>query len=453
MVGDRRLLTGWGRTAPTAARVVVVHEDADVKDVLAGPPRRGAIARGLGRSYGDAAQNSGGVVLDMTGSGGPVALDPATGVVTASGGTSLDGLIRQLLPRGWFVPVTPGTRHVTVGGAVAADIHGKNHHVDGSWMNHVDSLTLALPGGETRVVSPAEDADVFWATAGGMGLTGVVTSCSFRAIPVETSRMVVDTVRLTNLDETLAATAKSDSRARYSVAWIDVLARGRSLGRSVLTTADHAPKAIVDGTTDEARAFAPQARVGTPPVIPGGMLNRLSIRAFNELWFRKAPVSRRDELQSIATYFYPLDIVRHWNRLYGPRGFVQWQFVVPDAAVDLLRAIIERLAAAGAASFLTVLKRFGPANPGPLSFPAPGWTLALDMAAATRGLADVLDDLDRQVVDAGGRIYLAKDSRVAPELVAAMYPRLGEWQRVQARLDPGGELQSDLARRLNLTAR
>jgi decaprenylphospho-beta-D-ribofuranose 2-oxidase len=452
VAADRRLLTGWGRTAPTAARVVTVQDDADVKGVLADPPRRGVIARGLGRSYGDAAQNAGGVVLDMTGSAGPVALDPATGVVTASGGTSLDTVMRELLPRGWFVPVTPGTRYVTVGGAVAADIHGKNHHVDGSWMNHVVALTLALPGGETCVVSPTDDPDVFWATGGGMGLTGVVTSCSFRAIPVETSRMVVDAARLPDLDAVLAAMADSDRHARYTVAWLDVMARGRSLGRSVLTAGDHAPRAAVGGSPEAALAFDPHVRLGAPPLVPGGLLNRLSIRAFNEFWFRKAPVSRHGEVQSITTYFHPLDMVRHWNRLYGPRGFVQWQCIVPDDAVDTLRAVIERLGAAGAASFVTVLKRFGPGNAGPLSFPTPGWTLAVDIPGATSGLAEVLDRLDRLVVDAGGRIYLAKDSRVAPELVPAMYPRLGEWQQIQARLDPAGELQSDLTRRLGLTA-
>ena len=452
MPDNRRLLTGWGRTAPTAARVVTVRDDADVKDVLADPPRRGVIARGLGRAYGDAAQNAGGVVLDMTGAGAPVVVDAATGIVTATGGTSLDAVMRELLPRGWFVPVTPGTRHVTVGGAVAADIHGKNHHVDGSWMNHVVSLTLALPGGETRVVSPTREPDVFWATAGGMGLTGVVTSCSFRAIPVETSHMVVDSMRLPDLDAALAAMADSDGRARYTVAWLDVLARGRSLGRSVLTAADHAPLAAV-GRREAARAFDPHAPLGAPPVVPGSVLNGASIRAFNELWFRKAPLIRRGEVQSITTYFHPLDFVRGWNRLYGRRGFVQWQFVVPTEAVDTLRPVIERLGAAGAASFLTVLKRFGPANPGPLSFPAAGWTLALDIPAGTRALAEVLDGLDRLVVEAGGRVYLAKDSRVAPELVAAMYPRLAEWQAVQARLDPNGELQSDLARRLGLVTR
>jgi decaprenylphospho-beta-D-ribofuranose 2-oxidase len=443
------VLTGWGRTAPSAARVVEVHGDADVKAALADAPRRGIIARGRGRSYGDAAQNAGGEVLDMTGAAG-VLLDAATGLVTAGGGTTLDTLMRELLPRGWFVPVTPGTRHVTVGGAVAADIHGKNHHVDGSWMDHVTSLTLALPGGEERSVAPDRDADTFWATAGGMGLTGVVTSCTFRAIPVETSRMIVDTSRLGDLDAVLAALARTDTDHRYTVAWLDVLATGRSFGRGVLTVGDHAPRAAVADQGSAAREFRPGAGVGVPVVAPSGLLGRRSIRLFNELWFRRAPRDRVGEVQSIATFFHPLDMVRDWNRLYGRRGFVQWQCVVPYAATDTLRVLLERLGAAGAASFLTVLKRFGPANRGPLSFPMPGWTLALDVPAGIPGLAGVLDSLDRLVVDAGGRIYLAKDSRLAPELLPAMYPRLDEWRSVRDRLDPRRELQSDLARRLRL---
>src|SRR5690242_14194762 len=241
MPADTVPVTGWGRTAPTAARLIRPRTYEEAARAVRECGARGGIARGLGRSYGDAAQNAGGVVLDMTGSAEPVALDPATGVVTVSGGTSLDTVMRHLVPRGCFVPVTPGTRHVTVGGAVAADIHGKSHHVDGLWMNHVVALTLALPGGETRVVSPTTEPDVFWATGGGMGLTGVVTSCTFRAIPVETSYMVVDSMRLPDLDAALAAMADSDGHARYTVAWLDVLARGRSLGRGVLTASDHAP--------------------------------------------------------------------------------------------------------------------------------------------------------------------------------------------------------------------
>jgi decaprenylphospho-beta-D-ribofuranose 2-oxidase len=454
-LAEPTLLSGWGRTAPSAATVVAAATDTDVKAALTSPSRRGVLARGLGRAYGDAAQNGGGVVLDMTAAEPVLTLDPARGLVTATGGTSLERAMRTLLPQGWFVPVTPGTRFVTVGGAVAGDIHGKNHHVDGSWMRHVTSLTLALPGGDERVVGPERDADAFWATAGGMGLTGVVTSCTFRAIAVETSRMVVDTTRLPDLDAVLAAMLDADARYRYSVAWVDVLARGRALGRSVLTAGDHAPLSALNSSVDaeNARAFDPKTRVSVPPIVPNSVLNRLSIRAFNELWFRKAPARRKGEVQTITQFFHPLDMVREWNRLYGSRGFVQWQCVVPDGAETDLRTVLERLGAARAASFVTVLKRFGPGDPGPLSFPAPGWTLAVDMSATVPGLAELLDGLDRLVADAGGRIYLAKDSRMAPELLPLMYPRLDEWRAIRDRLDPDGALQSDLGRRLGLCTR
>jgi decaprenylphospho-beta-D-ribofuranose 2-oxidase len=227
-VRDVTLLTGWGRTSPTAATVVPA---SSLGATLAVPPERGVLARGLGRAYGDAAQNAGGTVVDMTAPAPaePV-LDAATGVVTASGGTTFDQLLRFLVPRGWFVPVTPGTRHVTVGGAVAADVHGKNHVADGSWMDHVAAIDLALAGGDRRRLTPDDDA--FWATGGGLGLTGVVTACSFRAVPIETSRMLVNTVRLSDLDAVLDAMATST--ARYQVAWLDGSARGGALGRGIL---------------------------------------------------------------------------------------------------------------------------------------------------------------------------------------------------------------------------
>ncbi|HZC25530.1 MAG TPA: FAD-binding oxidoreductase, partial [Actinopolymorphaceae bacterium] len=220
------LLTGWGRTSPTAARIARPRSTDDVAALLADPPPRGVIARGLGRSYGDAAQDAGGLVLDCTALAPAVHLDPATGLVTASAGVSLDRLMRDLLPLGWFVPVTPGTRFVTVGGAVAADVHGKNHHVDGSFGHALVALTVVLPGGKVVGVGPGadEDPDLFWATVGGMGLTGVVTAATFRCVPVETSRMAVDTERAGNLDEALAVMAASDDRYHYSVAWIDLVA-------------------------------------------------------------------------------------------------------------------------------------------------------------------------------------------------------------------------------------
>ena len=445
----RRLLSGWGATSPSAALVARPTSAADLAASLADIPERGVIARGLGRAYGDSAQNAGGRVIDTTGVL-DFHLNPTSGIVRASGGASLDALMRDLVPRGYFVPVTPGTRYVTVGGAIAADIHGKNHHHAGSWCNHVLSLTLALPDGSLLEVTPESHPDVFWATAGGMGLTGLVVEATFQCPSIETSRMMVDTDRAPDLDAVMELMERGDDAYDYSVAWIDLLARGRAMGRSVLTRGRFAKRDEVGGPDEAALAYDPHVLVTAPPFVPSGLLNRLSMGAFNEFWFRKAPSLRRDELQTIATFFHPLDMVDGFPRIYGTRGFLQWQYAVPLEAVDTVRHTVDRLSASGCTSFLAVLKRFGPGNPGPLSFPMPGWTLALDIPVGMAGLGPLLDDLDDHVVAAGGRVYLAKDSRVRPELMPAMYPRLDEWRAVRERLDPHHRLQSDLARRLGL---
>jgi len=444
------VLTGWGRTAPSAADVVTPRHPSGVDTVVAEAGRRGVIARGLGRSYGDAAQNAGGTVLDVTGLADMRAVDRDATTITVDGGVSLDALMRLLVPQGYFVPVSPGTRFVTVGGALAADIHGKNHHFEGSFANHVRSFTLRAPK-ETVVATPDDEPEVFWGTAGALGLTGIITEVTMRLLPIETSFVLVDTERVNHLDALMERIEEGDDRYRYSVAWIDCLASGRSLGRSVLTRGDHAPlDALPAKLRSQPLRFAPPTGLSAPPWVPEGIMNRFTVRAFNELWFRRAPRQRRERLESITTFFHPLDGVQHWNRLYGKRGFVQYQFVVPPEATATVRQSVQLLSQAQCASFLAVLKRFGPGNPGPLSFPIPGWTLALDIPAAVRGLGSLLDELDRLVVSAGGRVYLAKDSRVAPELIPRMYPNLDRLGALRARLDPTGVIQSDLARRLQL---
>lgn len=445
------LLTGWGRTAASGATVRRPRSVDELRAFVAAAGDRGVIARGLGRSYGDAAQDAGGEVLDCTALAGSRCIDAATGLVTASAGLSLETLMRDLLAVGWFVPVTAGTRHVTVGGALASDIHGKNHHVDGSFGSHVVRFTLVTADGEVRTVTPDGDPELFWATVGGMGLTGVVVDVTFRATPAETAFMRVDTQRARDLEHALDLMTTTDEDYRYTVAWIDLLATGASMGRSVLTRGDHARLADLPARRrTDPLAFDPRVRLAAPPWAPSGMLNRLTVRAFNEMWFRKAPTDRRDEIQPITTFFHPLDIISGWNRLYGPRGFVQYQFVLPFGAEPTLRRMVERLSGNGVASFLAVLKRFGPGNPGLLSFPMPGWTLALDIPATVRHLGELLGELDQLVADAGGRIYLAKDSVATPEMLRRMYDRLPEWNAVRDKVDPERRMMSDLARRLEL---
>jgi decaprenylphospho-beta-D-ribofuranose 2-oxidase len=447
--GSVELLTGWGRTAPTAAHVVAPRDPDALDDALAHPGRRGILPRGLGRSYGDAAQNAGGTVIDTRELDRTIDIDRTTGIAVVDAGVSIDALIRAALPLGYFVPVTPGTRFVTLGGAFAADVHGKNHHVDGSIANHVESITLHTPK-QAVDVTPASDPDLFWGTAGGLGLTGVVSTLTLRLLPVETSLIRSHTERCKDLDTVMARMLEADASSRYSVAWIDCLARGASLGRSVLSLGDHAR---VDDLPARKRsdplAYDAREVVAAPPWAPTGLLNRGSIALFNELWYRVSP-ALHGALESIPAYFHPLDGVRGWNRLYGARGFLQYQYVVPDAAGETVRRSIALLSNARAASFLAVLKRFGPGNPGPLSFPRPGWTLALDIPAAVPGLAQLLDGLDELVVEAGGRVYLAKDARLRPELVEVMYPDLDCFRDLRARVDPMHVLQSDLQRRLGL---
>lgn len=447
----RRELSGWGRTSPSAAEVVTPLTAAELAASVAAAGPRGTISRGLGRSYGDAAQNAGGRVVDTTMVDEVASFDAETGRLRVGAGASLHQLMRALVPRGCFVPVTPGTRFVTVGGAIASDIHGKNHHRSGSWCQHVTELTIATPARGTVSVGPDSDPDLFWATAGGMGLTGAVIDATVQLSPIATSRALVDTDRTDDLDSCLALLAAGDEHYEYTVAWVDLLPLRGNRGRSVITRGRFAQvDELRPADRRDPLAFDPQPLGTVPPVVPSGVINRWSIQALNEAWFRRAPRAKRDEIQSISRFFHPLDGVTDWNRSFGPRGVLQWQIALPFGAEETLRWVAEQFQVSRVPTLIGVLKRFGPANPGPLSFPMAGWTLALDIPATVDGLGRFLERLDARVAEAGGRVYLAKDSRMRPELLATMYPRLDEWRAVRDRVDPRGVIQSDLGRRLGL---
>lgn len=413
LTAETKTLSGWGRTNPVNADVVQPRSVDQLQELIRGAQPKSLIARGLGRSYGDAAQLKDGTVIELP-AFDRIELDPSSGTVTAGAGVSLDQILRVIVPAGFFLPVTPGTRNVTVGGAIAADVHGKNHHVDGSFGNHVQRLLLVDGNGELRELTPSgrgsfDEAEFFWATVGGMGLTGVIVEATFSLIPITSSLISVDTTRYRDLESLMAAMVEADSKYRYSVAWVDSL---DPKGRGVLTCGDHAPaEALSKDKHADPLFYDPKALASAPAFLPGGLLNKLTVRAFNEAWYRKAPKYRVGELQDIAPFFHPLDGVQNWNRIYGPAGFLQYQFAVPNEAAHLVPRTLETLRQAGAPSFLTVLKRFGSSNPAPLSFPIPGWTLAVDLPAAVSGLLGVLDELDEEVNAAGGRLYLAKDAR------------------------------------------
>lgn len=447
-------LTGWGRAGSTSARLTPIDTIpgavSALREVEGG---RGVVSRGLGRSYGDAAQNAGGVALDLTRLNRILSIDaegePPTVVVQA--GVSLDRLMRAALPFGLWVPVLPGTRQVTIGGAIAADVHGKNHHVEGSFGDHVRSLDLLTADGEVRTLSPdGDDPDLFWATIAGMGLTGVILGATVVLQRTETAYFSVDTDRCRDIDDLMAAMSDGDDHYTYSVAWFDAVTRGRQMGRAVLTRGNKARLADLPLKLQQRPLDFRAPSFGTiPEVFPNGMVNRATAKAFSAAWYLKSPQHRVGEVQNITKFFHPLDIVADWNRVYGPNGFLQYQFVVPFEETAVFRRGFEMIVNSGHLSCLNVLKRFGPGNPSPLSFPMPGWTLTVDLPIV-EGLERLCNDLDEVVIGAGGRVYLAKDSRLSASAFRQMYPRLQDFLAVRRRVDPRGRFNSDLARRLDL---
>lgn len=352
-------------------------------------------------------------------------------------------LLAHLIPQGLTVPVSPGTSFVTIGGMLASDVHGKNHHADGSFGSHVNWVELVDGEAQLRRLSPPSPE--FWATVGGMGLTGVMTRLSFTPLHIPGPFMSVTTEPFEDIHRLMEAMVDRDASSRYSVAWVDTTGGAGRAGRGILTTGTHAS---VEGSY---RPPSPQPIIRAPRWLPGGLLNRRTVAAFNAAWFVREGRPRTDHLQPLGQFFHPLDGVGNWNRVYGERGFLQFQFTVADESSSVIPRVITECAARRAPSFLTVLKRFGAANPGHLSFPTPGWTLAMDLSTRTPDLQATIAYLDHMVLDAGGRFYLAKDAHASAQTFATGYPRLAEWKSVRSAMDPHGVFVSDLARRLDLT--
>ena len=428
-----RTLMGWGRVHRSSS---TVHEPGAVTDLRI--PASPTIVHAGGRSYGDTALNADGSAISTASLNRIVAFDEATGAITVEPGVTFRQLLHEFLPRGWLVPVTPGTGFATIGGAVALDVHGKNHETAGSFGQHVTALSLLTPDDAVRTITPDQDQALFRATIGGIGLTGIITSISFRMKRVPGPAVRVHERRMPDLATFLAA--MEQAAGAYSVGWIDGTARGAKLGRGILEVAE--PTA--DTLTHRGKA------VRIPIDFPGFALNPLTVSTFNALYYRRVPKAGRTRLARYETFLYPLDALHDWNRIYGRGGFHQFQCVVPyEAGEKALRALLEIIAERRQASFLAVLKRMGPGRAGMLSFPMPGYTLALDFPAKA-GIEALHARLVHVTRDFGGRVYLAKDALIGPEDVAAMYPELQDFRAILAEIDPQQRMRSDMARRLGI---
>ena len=444
-------LTGWGRTAPTVAQVLSTRDPEVIAKAVVQAGSRGVIARGLGRSYGDNAQNGGGLVVDMTPLNRIHSIDSESHLVDLDAGVSLDVLMKAALPFGLWVPVLPGTRQVTIGGAIACDIHGKNHHSAGSFGSHVRSIDLLTADGQIRQLTPdGVDSELFWATVGGNGLTGILLRATIEMTPTETAYFIADGDVTASLDETIAFHSDgSEDNYSYSSAWFDAISAPPKLGRAAISRGslarlDQLPEKL---QRDPLKFEAPQL-LTLPDIFPNGLANKYTFGPIGELWYRKSG-TYRGKVQNLTQFYHPLDMFGEWNRAYGSAGFLQYQFVVPAAAVEEFKSILVDIQRSGHYSFLNVFKLFGKGNQAPLSFPIPGWNVCVDFPIKA-GLAELVAELDRRVLKFGGRLYTAKDSSTTAATFHAMYPRIDEWIAVRRKVDPDGVFASDMARRLEL---
>jgi L-gulonolactone oxidase len=427
---DDPSVVSWGRVERFAHRVARPRFSDELPKLIGEARQHGPLlAVGAGRSYGDSGLNGGGALIDMRGLDRLVSFDVETGILEAEAGVSLAEILRFAVPRGFFLPVTPGTKFVTLGGAIANDVHGKNHHGAGTIGRWIERIELWRSDGSRQLVKSDDNSGLFAATIGGLGLTGLIARAALRLVPIESAFLEVETTPFGSLAEFFALSATQSERFAHTVAWVDCLAGARGLGRGIFSAANFSR----DGGLDPG---PPRRRPALPFDLPGFALNRVSIGAFNHLYRLAGRLGAGRRRVAYEPFFYPLDAIGNWNRLYGRRGMFQYQSVVPPAAAEAATAeMLAQISKAGEGSFLVVLKTFGALpSPGLLSFPREGTTLALDFPNRGESTLALLDRLDAVVKEAGGRLYPAKDGRLSGAMFRAGYPEL---ERFAAQLDPG----------------
>lgn len=438
-------LSNWGNYPVISCEEQAFTQEDQLQNII--HRHSGTIARGNGRCYGDASlgiHSISTLKYDKI-----LAFDDDNGLFECQSGITLDQILDVIVPKGWFLPVTPGTKYITIGGAVASDVHGKNHHVEGSFSNHIIDMDVINGEGQTLTCSPAQDPDLFWATCGGMGLTGVITRVKFRLKAINTAYIKQKQIKARNLDEVIRLFDEYKDYT-YSMAWIDCLKKGDAFGRSILIVGEHATPEDLDAKRRQAPLSLPaKKKLSVPFNLPSFILNTFSVKAFNWLYYNK---NIRREMNNVVPYepfFYPLDAILHWNRGYGKAGFVQYQFVLPLAQKEGLATILRRISDKGWGSFLAVLKVFGPQD-SLISFPMEGYTLALDFPVR-KGLFPFLDELDELVLQFGGRIYLSKDARMKQEIFWQSYPGATRFAEIVRQYNAGQRFRSLQSDRLLIT--
>ena len=441
---DKDLLTSWGNVKFSESTLRKPTTFGETRKVILSMGNNGGIARGSGRSYGDQAMNNDGEVIHPCFHSKQEADVSSRGEITVKSSATFSELLREVVPLGWYMPVVPGTGFVTIGGAIAADIHGKNHYRESSIANHIKSMTLMIANGETVDCSRSKESDIFWATIGGLGLTGIILEATIQLVRIHSGNVLVDRKRFRNFGDLFENMKSSITEYDYGVAWLDLISRS-SPGRGVIESANHE-----NSLKRPNMAYETKPLLTVPAQFPNRFLNQIIVRNYNALRFFLTGEKRSPSSKALATYMHPLDQIGNWNRLYGRAGVIQWQAVIPDTSEHTLFNLVQSISEANVPAFLAVLKRLGPSNNAPLSFPMSGWTLAVDFPANKRPVYEFLDLLDIEVANAGGRIYLAKDIRLNPKLVSKMYPRVDEWKSIRKTIDPNGRWQSDFSRRVGL---